>query len=114
MECHTLLMDSATSIPGRLIQHPNLSDPITQQQKPFDITPTISKSLKENLNSGEANKSPEPESLKFPTAEEIEQEKYPSQRVLTVTNEEFYQWKQILGNYKKIIRKNILDALSKT
>jgi hypothetical protein len=114
MECHTLLTSNIISTPGTPRLPHNTLEATMPQQERSDTTRIISKSLKEDLQVGEQNKKPEHESLKLPTPEEIEQEKYPAPRVLTMTNEEFYQWRQILGTYKKIIKKNILDSLSKT
>jgi len=42
---------------------------------------------------------------KLPTAEQIECSEVPPPRTFTLSYEEFYQWRQVLGQFKQSIQK---------
>jgi hypothetical protein len=45
--------------------------------------------------------------LENPTVEAILSSKVPSPRILTLTAEEFYQWRQVLGQFKQTLQKEL-------
>jgi hypothetical protein len=79
---------------------------------PLHSIPTIKKDSKVVLPLGDPSKSPEVvnqhQKQQIPTAEAMEQTQIePQMSILTLTYEEFYQWRQVLGQYKKEIRATI-------
>jgi hypothetical protein len=81
-------------------------------QHPLEHTPTTlslssqTSAIPSPIDSphGEANKSQGFVSRPLPAAEELAVAKPPKPRVLTMTSEEFYQWRQVLGQYQNAIR----------
>jgi hypothetical protein len=53
--------------------------------------------------------------VKLPTADELLEEAPPSEpRILKMTSEDFYQWRQILGSYKRQMKAQLLSAKTLT
>jgi hypothetical protein len=77
-------------------------------------TPTItSSSSQENSPFGEASKSLDSEKQGIPKAEVL-LEGLPREvtpRVLKVTSEDLYQWRQILGQYKKQMNQTLVASI---
>lgn len=108
MESHTLLTQHVSSTPGHQMLHPILLDPTTQQPKPSYSSQTILQVLPTALQHGELVKSHDLENQqlnKLPTAEQIQCSEVPPPRTFTLSYEEFYQWRQVLGQFKQNIQK---------
>jgi hypothetical protein len=109
----------ATSISGTQRPQLNVLEPTTKQPTASPTATTISPNSLIGFKCGERSNSPDPANLvqqqqrQLPTAEEIQGEEPPKERVLTMTNEEFFQWRQILGAYKKQIQSTIQTVLKK-
>jgi hypothetical protein len=106
MESRTLPMPQTISTSG-LPSKQRLSAPITQSIKPLPSNPIILQQLKTILPPGEPVKQSEQESL--PTAEELEanQKQFSQPNILTLTHEEFVQWRQVLGQFQSEVSKAI-------
>jgi hypothetical protein len=61
----------------------------------------------EKLRPQEFVRSPLKKQNEFPSAEDIERMKPPAPRSLVLSAEEFYQWRQVLGHFKKDVTKTI-------
>ena len=78
--------------------------PITQQPSPCNSNPATLQNSPGILQHGEHFKFPV---LENPTVETILSSKVPSPRILTLTAEEFYQWRQVLGQFKQSLQKEL-------
>jgi hypothetical protein len=85
-------------------------EPIQRPPTQSPTATTISPNSLIGFKSGERSNSPALANLEqqpLPTAEEIQGEEPPKERVLTLTNDELYQWRQVLGAYKKQVQSSI-------
>jgi len=107
MECPTLSTHPTNSIHGQQTQPLPLSDPTIQQAKPSYSNQTILQALPIALQHGEpvsnlVLENQQPNNL--PTAEEIQCSEVQPPRTFTLSYEEFYQWRQVLGQFKQTIK----------
>lgn len=111
MASPTLLAQATNSSPGTL--RPSLG-PSALMTPPQDRSPTqttISPTSLVGFKTGEASSSTGPaRPLALPAEEMLAAAPQLQPRILTVTNEDFYQWRQILGTYKKQVRASIADS----
>jgi len=108
MESRTLLTQQISSIHGHQTLHPIPLDPTTQQLKPSYSSQTILQVLPTALQHGDLvnNRALENQQMnKLPTAEQIQCSEVPPPRTFTLSYEEFYQWRQVLGQFKQSIQK---------
>jgi hypothetical protein len=115
MESHILLTPQTTSISGIQNSPGHVLAPIFQPTKPSPSNPIILENSQPNLPPGERIKQSDQENLA--TAEELElnQKEFNQPNILTMTHEEFYQWRQVLGQFKNDLSKTIkLIQKSKT
>jgi len=78
--------------------------PITQQPSPCNSNPTTLQNSPGISQHGEIYKFPV---LENPAVETILSSKVPNPRTLTLTAEEFYQWRQVLGQFKQSLQKEL-------
>ena len=72
--------------------------------------------LQSDSKSGEQRKPADPEShqVQLPTGEEIlKNSKQLPPRVLKISQEEFYQWRQVIGLYKKQMKELLIKEIQK-
>jgi hypothetical protein len=98
-----------SSTPGTPKPRRSSLEPTIPQRTPSPMNPTISTYSQAVSKPGEASSKQDP--VKLPTPDEILEAKPPSQpRILKLTSDEFYQWRQILGMYKKQLKTQVLGA----
>jgi hypothetical protein len=102
MESPISSTSKTASSPGTRKPTLNTSAPMIPPLETLSLPKTISANSLVGFATGEASSPSAPGRL-LPTAEEIQASKPPPPRVLTMTSEDFYQWRQVLGNYKKYI-----------
>lgn len=100
-----------SSIPGIESLPLSTSDNTIHQTKPFSSKTIISTDSPIDSPNGEHLKFRDSEK-QLPTAEQILNNKTTknTKRTLKMTNEDFFQWRQILGNYKKYVKDKIYEA----
>ena len=98
---------------------PTSSSPGTRKPPPNTLDHTIPQLVLSHTNliispisqpvSKSGEKSSSPANVKLPTADEMLEGQPPNQpRILKMSYEEFYQWRQILGTYKKQMKTQLL------
>jgi len=80
-----------------ILPHQSQLEPTTVKISPINLKQ--SKPSMDFSPPGEPTNNQESVSRRLPTAEEIMQTKPPPSRILKITNEEFEQWRQVLGSY---------------
>jgi hypothetical protein len=84
--------------------------------KPSLLQKTISQNSLTDSRSGDSVKSADQESphQPLPTGEEmLKNSKQLPPRILKISQEDFYQWRQLLGLYKKQTRQQIVKEIEK-
>jgi hypothetical protein len=96
----------AASSLGTPRQSLSSSEHTMSNQGKLPIPKTSSENSLVGFMTGEASSPSVPE-RPLPTAEEIQASKSQNPRILTMTSEEFYQWRQVLGNYKTLVKSQL-------
>jgi len=112
MESRILQTPQTTSTFGPPISQQPVLDPTIQQHNPSPSSKIILHHSHPILSPGEPIKQSEQENLA--TAEELElsQKEFNQPNILTMTHEEFYQWRQVLGQFKHELSKTIKFTLN--